>query len=146
MTSMSDEKWRPFIFFSVQGTGDSPTGPDPENRVGDQDIRSPGRPGQFLLCCKYPVNRGIVVPEQDPLVDLPAAFILQNVLQFHQQRLVILRVNSVTLWKIINEDDTVLIPKNRGENFSSGFLHSKLLGRGKSLFRKSIDYCFACGS
>jgi hypothetical protein len=32
------------IVFSVQGTGDSPTGPDPENRVGDQDIRSPGKP------------------------------------------------------------------------------------------------------
>jgi len=45
MTSASDEKWRPFNgFFSVQGTGGSPTGPDPENRVGDQDIGSPGRP------------------------------------------------------------------------------------------------------
>ena len=32
------------IFFSVQGTGGSATGPDPENRVGDQDIGSPGRP------------------------------------------------------------------------------------------------------
>ena len=31
-------------FFSVQGTGGSPTGPDPENRVGDQDTGSPGRP------------------------------------------------------------------------------------------------------
>ena len=31
------------IVFSVQGTGGSPTGPDPENRVGDQDIGSPGR-------------------------------------------------------------------------------------------------------
>jgi hypothetical protein len=30
--------------FSVQGTGGSPTGPDPENRVGDQDVRSSGRP------------------------------------------------------------------------------------------------------
>jgi hypothetical protein len=30
--------------FSAQVTGGSPTGPDPENRVGDQDIRSPGRP------------------------------------------------------------------------------------------------------
>ena len=30
--------------FSVQGIGGSPTGPDPENSVGDQDIRSPGRP------------------------------------------------------------------------------------------------------
>jgi len=25
------------IVFSVQGTGGSPRGPDPENRVGDQD-------------------------------------------------------------------------------------------------------------
>ena len=32
------------LFFSVQGTGGSPKGPDPENRVGDQDIRSPCRP------------------------------------------------------------------------------------------------------
>jgi hypothetical protein len=32
------------IVFSVQGTGGSPTGPDPENRVGDQDIGSPRRP------------------------------------------------------------------------------------------------------
>ena len=32
------------LFFSVQGTGGSPTGPDPENRVGDQDNGSQGRP------------------------------------------------------------------------------------------------------
>jgi hypothetical protein len=32
------------IVFTVQGTGGRPTGPDPENRVGDQDIGSPGRP------------------------------------------------------------------------------------------------------
>jgi len=38
MTSASDEKLRPFNYFSVQGTGGSPTGPDPENRVGDKDI------------------------------------------------------------------------------------------------------------
>jgi len=30
--------------------------------------------GQFLLGCKCPVNRGIVVQEQDPLGDLPTAF------------------------------------------------------------------------
>jgi hypothetical protein len=40
------------IFFSVQGTGGSPTGPDPENRVGDEDIESPGRP----------VSSGLKVP------------------------------------------------------------------------------------
>jgi hypothetical protein len=32
------------IVFSFQGTGGSPTGPDPENRVGDQDSGRPGRP------------------------------------------------------------------------------------------------------
>ena len=32
------------VFFSVQGTGGSPTVSDLENRVGDQDIGSPGRP------------------------------------------------------------------------------------------------------
>jgi hypothetical protein len=31
------------IVFSVRGTGGSTTGPDPWNRVGDQDIGSPGR-------------------------------------------------------------------------------------------------------
>jgi hypothetical protein len=50
MTSTSDEKWRLSIVFSVQGTGGSPMGPDPENRVGEQDIGSPGRPVNFLQC------------------------------------------------------------------------------------------------
>ena len=40
------------IAFSVQGTGGSPKGPDPENRVGDQDTGSPGRP----------VSSGLQVP------------------------------------------------------------------------------------
>jgi hypothetical protein len=38
--------------------------------------------GQFLLGCKCPVSRGIVVQEQDPLGELPAAFLLQNVIQY----------------------------------------------------------------
>ena len=42
--------------------------------------------GQFLLGCMCPVSRGIVVQEQDPLGELPAAFFLQNVLQLRQQR------------------------------------------------------------
>ena len=32
------------IAFSVQGKGDSPTGPDPENMMGNKDTGSPGRP------------------------------------------------------------------------------------------------------
>jgi len=86
--------------------------------------------GQFLLGCKCLVSRIIVLREQDALGDLPAAFFLQNAPQLHQQRRGILRVDSLALWKIINEEDAVLIPKNRGENFSSGFLHSECFGAG----------------
>ena len=49
ITSASDQKWRPFNCFSVHGIGGSPTGPDPENRVGDQDTGSPGRPVSSAL-------------------------------------------------------------------------------------------------
>ena len=54
-------------------------GPDPENRVGDQDIGSPGRA----------VSSGLQVPGelgQDQLGELSAGFFLQNVLQLYQQR------------------------------------------------------------
>ena len=37
------------FFFSVQGTGGSPTGPGAENRVDDQDIRSTDRPASCGL-------------------------------------------------------------------------------------------------
>jgi len=66
--------------------------------------------------------------EQDPLGDLPAAFFLLTVLQLHQQRYVILLVDSLALWKIRNGEGAV--PKNRGENFSIGFLHSEYFGAG----------------
>jgi len=59
-------------------------GPDLENGVHDQDMEA--QIGQFLLGCKCPVSRVIVMQEQDPLGDIPAAFFLQNVLQLHQQR------------------------------------------------------------
>ena len=52
MTYASEETWRPFNCFSVQGAGGSPTGPDSENRVGDQDTGSPGSP----------VSSGLEVP------------------------------------------------------------------------------------
>ena len=42
------------IVFSVQGTGGSAMGPDPENRVSDQDTGSPGRP----------VSSGLQVPSE----------------------------------------------------------------------------------
>jgi len=84
MTSASDEKWRPFLCFSVQGTDGSATGADPENRVVDKDTGSPV--GQFLLGCKCPVSWGIVGQEPDHFGDLSEVFFFQNVLQLPQQR------------------------------------------------------------
>ena len=43
--------------------------------------------GQFILGCKCPVSRGIVVKNKIPLVTFPRpTFFLQNVFQLHQQR------------------------------------------------------------
>ena len=102
--------------------------------------------GQFLGGCKCPVSRGIVVQEQDTLGDLPATFLLQNSLQSHHQRRLILRDFILALWKLNNEEVAVLISKNRGEKFSSRFLGSEILGWGEPLCRHSIDCCFVSGS
>ena len=102
--------------------------------------------GQFLLVCKCPVSWGIVVQDQDPLGEFPAAFFLQNVLQLHQQRWVILRVDSLALWKIINKEDTVLIPKIEARTFPADFWTRNILGRGELLCRHSIHCCFVSGS
>jgi len=53
--------------------------------------------GQFLLGCKCTVRRGIFVQELDHLDELTAAFFLQNVLQLHQHRWIILRVDRLAL-------------------------------------------------
>ena len=69
LRSSNDLRIEPFISFSP-GTGGSPTGPDPENRVGNQDTGSRGRA----------VSSGLHVPDEPgkcrartrPLGDLPA--------------------------------------------------------------------------
>ena len=84
--------------------------------------------------------------EQDPLGDLPAVFFLQNILQLHQQRLVILRVHSLALWKIINEEDAVLIPKKiDARTFPADFCTWNFLGRSEPLCSHSIDCRFVSG-
>jgi hypothetical protein len=40
----------------------------------------------------------------------------------------------LALWKIINEEDDVLIPKNRGEKFSSGIFALGIFGGGMSRY------------
>jgi len=72
------------LLFSVQGTGGSPMGTDPENRVGDQDTGSPGRP--VFSGLQVPGEPGHCRARTRPFGDLPAAFFLQNVLQLHQHR------------------------------------------------------------
>ena len=94
----SDEKWRPFnCFFQFREQVVVRWGQI--RRIGWVTKTLEAQVGQFLLGCKCPVSRSIVVQEQDPFGDLPAAlaFFLQNVLQSHQQRLVILRVDSLAL-------------------------------------------------
>jgi hypothetical protein len=90
--------------------------------VGDQDIGSPGSP--YSLALKVSGEPGHCHAKQDPLGDLSStlAFFLQNVLRLHQQRLVILRVDSLALWKIISEEDAVLIQTNiTARNFPADF-------------------------
>ena len=129
MTSVSDEKWRSFNCF-FQSREQVVVRRDQIRRMGWVIKKLEAQVGRFLLGCKCPVRRDIVVQEQDQLGDLPAAFFLQHVLQLHQQCWVIHRFASLALWKIINEKDAVLLPKNRSEKISSRFLHSKFFGAG----------------
>ena len=121
------------MVLSVQGTGGSPTGPDPENRVVIKTLED--QVGQFLLGCKCLVSWSIVVQEQDPPLGDPRCFFLQNVLKSHQQIWVIFRVDSLALWKIINKEYAVLIPKkiSRTELFQRIFVLGIFWGGKKRL-------------
>ena len=68
-------------FFLVQETGGSPTGPHPENRVGDEDIGSPGRPLSSGL--QVPVEPGHCRARTRPPWCNSHGVFLQNVLQLH---------------------------------------------------------------
>ena len=112
MTSASKEKQRPSNFFQFREH--VVVRRDQIRRIGWVNKKMEAQVGQFLPGCKCPVSQGIVVQEQEPLGEIPAAFFPQNVLQLHQQRCVILRADSLALWKIIIMMDAVLIPKSRG--------------------------------
>jgi len=64
------------IVLSVQGTDGSLMGPDPDNRVGDQDTGSPGSPVSSGL--QVPVSQGIVMQEHDPLDGLSRGIFLSK--------------------------------------------------------------------
>jgi len=65
--------------------------------------------GQFLVGFKWPVSRVIFMQEQDTLGEIPGWFFIQNVIQLLLLKLVIPRVDSLALWKIINMENSVLI-------------------------------------
>ena len=106
--------------------------------------------GQFLLGCKCPVSRGIVVQEQEPTGYYSEDF-LQIVHQLHQQKLVILRVDSSVHWKVINKEEAVLILKIEARTLPADFCTRNFLGRagavwGDSFCCDSIDCCFVSGT
>jgi len=100
--------------------------------VGDEVSESPGKSVSSGL--QVPGEPGHCRARTRSLGDLPAAFFLQNVLQLQQQRRVILRVDNLTLWKIINWEDAVLIPKiSRRELFQRIFAHGIFWGGGAAM-------------
>jgi len=86
MTSATEEKSRPFKCFFFQSREQVVARWGQTRGIGCVIKTLEAQAGQFLLGCKCPVSRGIVVQEQDHLGELPAAFFLKNVLQLHQQR------------------------------------------------------------
>jgi len=71
MTSASDEEWRPFSCF-FQSREQVVVRWGQIRRIGWVIKTLKAQVGQFLLCRKCPVRRGIVVQEQGPIGDLPA--------------------------------------------------------------------------
>ena len=142
-TSASDEKWRTLNYF--QSREQVVVRLSQIRRIGWSIKTLEAQVAQFLLGCKCPMSRDIVLLEQDPLGELPAAFFLPNILKFHQQKCVILRVDSLALWKIINGEGAVLIPQ-KSRTFPADFCTWNFLGWQEPLYRHSIDCCFVSGS
>jgi len=72
MTSASDEKWRPFLFFQSREQVVVRRGQI--RRIGWVIKTLEAQIDRFLLGCKCPVSRDIVVQEQTPLVTYPRRY------------------------------------------------------------------------
>ena len=102
--------------------------------------------GQFILGCKCPWTGVLSCEKKETLGEFPAAFFLQNVLQLHQQIWIILRVDSLAFWKIISEEDAVLIPKkSRWEFFQWNFALGILWGGVSSYAATSLIVALSPG-
>jgi len=104
--------------------------------------------GKFLLGCKCPVSRGIVVQEQDPLGDLPAAFYPSK-----YPSIAAAEISNTPRWQFGHLEDNQwggsrLDPKKiKRELFQWIFALGFFWGRGESLRRHSIgNCCFVSGS
>jgi len=75
-----------------------------------------------------------------------AAFFFQNVIQLHQQKCLILRFDSLALWKIINEEDAVLIPppKKRQKIFQRIFALGIFWGEAVWAAMPLLHWLLAC--
>ena len=145
MTSASDEKWRTFNCF-FQSREQVVVRWGQIRRIGWVIKTLEAHVGQFLLGCKCPVSRGFFVQEQDHLGDLPTAFFLQNFLQLHQQRWVILHVDSLALWKIINGRMLSWSKKIKMRTFPADFCTRNFLRQDEPLCHHSIDCCLVSRS
>jgi len=127
--SASDEKWWNLNYF-FQSREQVVVRRGQIRRIGWVIKTLEDQAGQFLLGCKCPMTRGIVVQEQDHLAELPAADFLQNVLQLNQQRCITLRVDSLALWNKINGRMPPWSQKIEARNFPADFCTRKFLGAG----------------
>ena len=105
----------------------------PRKRVGDQDMEA--QVGQFLLGCNFPVSRGIVVQEQDPLCDLSVACVFPS----ECPSIAPAEMSNTPRWLFGPLEDNQwggchLDPKKSRREFSSGFLHSDFFGGGVSRY------------
>ena len=73
MTSALDEKWRTFNYF-FQSREQVVVRRGQIRKIGWVIKTLEAQVGQFLLGCKCQLSRGIVVQEQDPLVNFPRRF------------------------------------------------------------------------
>ena len=129
MTSASKEKWWPSNCF-FQSMEQVVVQRGQIQRRGWVVKTLEAQIGQFLPGWKCLVSQGIVMQEQDTLGDPLTAFFLQNVLQLHQHRWVILRIDSLALWKIISDEKPSWCQKVEARTFPAGFCTRKFWGLG----------------
>jgi len=95
--------------------------------------------GHLLLGWMCSVRRSIFVQKRDHHGEIPASFFFQNIPQLYQQRWVIFRVDNLALWKIVDEEGHVLIPKFKARIFPANF--SVGIFWGGPICSRSIDCC-----